>query len=242
MHWNDHDKPDRISCCQEENSRLRKRRSIKLFTPILLSLIRHRNGISAWVSLASSDKQIPSVASCTLDALSGAMLPYKNALSEDWHALGNARDIESVWPAFWRIFWATLSEPQESAPAAMPQLLTPRAKPIATAAHPRAFKGTKFQPPKAPQVDLDLHAWMADDRLLDGFFRDTTSKTGQCWGRTARPCQTACSTMANRLLRSYLGCKDEGQAHPSRSHAIFFGCCGTSRLKSVSTGCDYGER
>lgn len=170
MHWNDRDKQDRISCCQEENSRLRKRRSIKLFTPILLSLIRHRNGISAWMSLASSDKQIPSVASCTLDALSSAMLPYKNALSEDWHALGNARDIESVWPAFWRIFWATLSEPQESAPAAMPQLLTPRAKPIATAAHPRAFKGTKFQPPKAPQVDLDLHAWMADDRLLDGFF------------------------------------------------------------------------
>jgi len=97
------------------------------------------------------------------------VLPHKNVLSEDWHALGNARDIESVWPSFWRIFWTTRSEPQESAPAAMPQVM-PRAKPIATAAHPRAFRGTKFQPPKVPQIDLDLHTWMADDRLLDGFF------------------------------------------------------------------------
>ncbi|WP_156409995.1 hypothetical protein [Duganella sp. Root198D2] len=105
-----------------------------------------------------------------MDEVSSAVLHGKALLLEDWRTLGNARDIGPVWPAFWRVFWATLSEVQESAPAAMPQQVMPRAKPIATAAHPRAFRGTKFQPPKPAQIDLDLHVWMSDDRLLDGFF------------------------------------------------------------------------
>ncbi|WP_154667964.1 hypothetical protein [Pseudoduganella violaceinigra] len=52
----------------------------------------------------------------------------------------------------------------------MPQQTSQPAKPAATAAHPRAFRGTKFQPPKPSQNESDLHAWLADDRLLDGFF------------------------------------------------------------------------
>lgn len=126
--------------------------------------------MDAWVSIATTDCSPPAVASLPLAELGNAIFPQRAALLDDWSALGCATDVGAVWPAFWRVFWATLSEPQDAAPAAMPQRIAPLAGPVATAAHPRAFRGTKFRPPKAPVVALDLHAWMADDRLLDGFF------------------------------------------------------------------------
>ena len=52
----------------------------------------------------------------------------------------------------------------------MPQRVVRAARPAATAAHPRAFRGTKFQPPKQPSPVLDAGAWLSDDRLLDDFF------------------------------------------------------------------------
>jgi len=52
----------------------------------------------------------------------------------------------------------------------MPHQISARTRPAATAAHPRAFRGTKYRPPKLAVDALNLHAWIADDRLLDGFF------------------------------------------------------------------------
>ncbi|NHZ62210.1 hypothetical protein [Massilia genomosp. 1] len=86
----------------------------------------------------------------------------------DWRHVCAARELDAVWPALWRVFRATLSESGDQA-APMPQRVTPAARPIATAAHPRAFRGTKFQPPKQAAPVLDLPAWLADDRLFDGF-------------------------------------------------------------------------
>ncbi|MES3022925.1 MAG: hypothetical protein V4857_15245 [Pseudomonadota bacterium] len=139
-------------------------------TTLLLNLVRSRQRINAWVSNSSSDDMPPLVVSLPLDELTKTIFPRRDALLADWQALGGASDVGDVWPAFWRVFWATLSEAQGDAPAAMPHRAAPQASPVATAAHPRAFRGTKFRPPKLALVELDLHAWMADDRLLDGFF------------------------------------------------------------------------
>jgi hypothetical protein len=141
-----------------------------LGTTLLLSLVRSRQHINAWVSQASPAFTPPTVACLPLDELDSAIFPRRDALLADWWALDNASDVGAAWPAFWRVFWATLSEPQGAAPAAMPQRIVPLAGPVATAAHPRAFRGTKIRPPKTALVVLDLLAWMADDRLLDGFF------------------------------------------------------------------------
>jgi hypothetical protein len=137
--------------------------------PVLLNLVRSRACIDAWISSASPAGGW-SIVRLPLAALDAAIFPGRDALLADWSALGGARDIGTVWPAFWRVFWATLPAPQEAAPAAMPGRTVPLAAPAATAAHPRAFRGTKFRPPKPAETTLDLHAWMADDRLLDGFF------------------------------------------------------------------------
>ncbi len=139
-------------------------------TTSLLSLVRGRQRIDALVSIAATDSAPTIVANLPLAELDNAIFPQRATLLDDWSALGRATDIGAVWPAFWRVLWATLSEPQDAAPAAMPQRIAPLAGPVATAAHPRAFRGTKFRPPKPAIVSLDLHAWMADDRLLDGFF------------------------------------------------------------------------
>ena len=139
-------------------------------TTLLLSLFRTRQSITAWVSNALPDGTPTVVVSLPLEELDSAVFPGPDALLADWAALGRASDVGAVWPAFWRVFWATLSEPQVAAPAAMPQRTAPLPGPVATAAHPRAFRGTKFRPPKTALVVLDLHAWMPDDRLLDGFF------------------------------------------------------------------------
>ena len=141
-----------------------------MHAPLLLSLIRRREGINACISALTGERAIPDIVNRPLEELDNAVYPQRGTLLADWHALGLARDIGAVWPAFWRVFWTTLAEAQEAAPAAMPQRIAPFAKPAATAAHPRAFRGTKFRPPKQPFVALNLHAWMADDRLLDGFF------------------------------------------------------------------------
>lgn len=103
-----------------------------------------------------------------LAELPAGLYPQRDALLADWRHICAARELDAAWPALWRVFWATLSESGEQA-APMPQRVTPAARPIATAAHPRAFRGTKFQPPKPAAPVLDLPAWLADDRLFDGF-------------------------------------------------------------------------
>lgn len=138
--------------------------------PILLSLIRTSDGINAWISDVIEDGQEYNVVPRKLKDLAHATYPGRAELLADWDALGEAHEAGAVWTALWRVFWATLSENQDTAPAAMPQQIARPARPLATAAHPRAFRGTKFQPPKPAANALDLHAWMSDDRLIDGFF------------------------------------------------------------------------
>ncbi|NHZ96732.1 hypothetical protein [Massilia sp. CCM 8734] len=136
----------------------------------MLTLIRSAGGLSAWVveADAAAGAESPVVRRMALDELPVAQYRQRDALLADWQAVCAARSLDAAWPALWRVFWATLAEPDDTA-APMPQRVTPAPRPMASAAHPRAFRGTKFQPPKPAVPALNLAAWLADDRLFDGF-------------------------------------------------------------------------
>lgn len=136
----------------------------------LISLLRGSTGLVAWMSNTPDDSGAAALSRIALSELSPQLFPQRDALLADWQSVCAARELDSVWPAFWRVFWSTLTEAQDQAPLAMPQRVATVSKPAATAAHPRAFRGTKFQPPKPATPVLNLAAWLGDDRLLDGFF------------------------------------------------------------------------
>lgn len=161
---------------------------------VLLSLLRNSEGLFAWISDAEQTSRIP------LADLPAALYPQRDALLADWQSVRTTRDLESVWPAFWRLFWSTLTEARDQAPLPMPQRVAPAPPPAATAAHPRAFRGTKFKPPKQPAAALDLCAWLGDDRLLDGFFarHDFASLPGL--DADGRPFLNAAAPTVSQLL------------------------------------------
>jgi hypothetical protein len=151
---------------------------------VLLAVVRRSEGLFAWIS------NDPGPEICVpLAAVPLALYPQRDVLLADWHSLRTARRIETVWPAFWRIFWSAMSEAQNHAPLAMPQQVAPAARPPATAAHPRAFRGTKFKPPKQPGVTNDWCAWLGDDRLLAAFFALHDFSALPAFGSDGQPLQ-----------------------------------------------------
>ncbi|MFZ6733641.1 hypothetical protein ACO0LG_17070 [Undibacterium sp. Ji42W] len=135
---------------------------------ILISLLRQPQGIVALLSDEVDGVVQPALRQVELTALDARLFPQSASLLADWHSLQTASDLRSVWPAFWRVFWMTVPDAGNVSVVALPQTVVPR-KPVATAAHPRAFRGTKYQPPKPAQPALDLCHWLADARLLDAF-------------------------------------------------------------------------
>ncbi|BBB62088.1 hypothetical protein UNDKW_3815 [Undibacterium sp. KW1] len=136
---------------------------------ILISLLRQPQGIVALLSDEVNGVVQPALRQVELAALDVRLFPQAHSLLADWFRLQATTDLRSVWPAFWRVFWMTVPDAGNASVVALPQARVPR-KPVATAAHPRAFRGTKYQPPKPAQPVLDLCHWLADARLLDAFF------------------------------------------------------------------------
>jgi hypothetical protein len=139
-------------------------------TPLLIALWREEAGLKTTVS------ELTKAGSATfrtlpLGDLPVALLPARNDLLRDWYRLTQARDLQTVWPAFWHIFWASLAANAGQGTPKRPEKVQAVARPVPTAAHPRAFRGTRYQPPKPPQPALDLCTWMAEDRLLDAMFQ-----------------------------------------------------------------------
>jgi hypothetical protein len=137
---------------------------------VLLSLVRRSEGLFAWINNLPDDNAAESISCVALAALPCALYPARDALLADWESLKNATELDAIWPAFWRVFWSTLTEFREQSPVAIPKPVIVAKRPTPTAAHPRAFRGTKFVPPKQPAPIFDLCAWLSEDRLLDNFF------------------------------------------------------------------------
>lgn len=137
--------------------------------PVLLALWRDTHGLQATVS----DIRTDGTASChtlPLADLPRHLLAERDTLLRDWRTLAEADQLAGVWPAFWRVFWASLAANAGNS-AGQPAQVAPEPRPAPTAAHPRAFRGTKYQPPKPAQPALALAIWMAEDRLLDAMFQ-----------------------------------------------------------------------
>ena len=145
---------------------------VKSVKSILVSLLRQPEGIVALLSdevdgvVQPVFRQIDLAALHTLDM---RLFPSAASLLAERHSLENATELSSVWPAFWRVFWTTVPDSTSAGTVTTPQVRAVK-KPMATAAHPRAYRGTKYQPPKPAQAELDLCRWLADPRLLDAFF------------------------------------------------------------------------
>ncbi|MFZ6874061.1 hypothetical protein ACO0LF_18545 [Undibacterium sp. Di27W] len=136
---------------------------------LLISLLRQPGHIIALLADDIDGVLQPGLRQVNLAELDTRLFAQAASLLADWHSLQKAIDLASVWPAFWRVFWMSLPDPGNSTTPVMPQVAAIK-KPVATAAHPRAFRGTKYQPPKAASPALDLCTWLADQRLLDAFF------------------------------------------------------------------------
>ncbi len=136
---------------------------------VLISLLRQPQGIIALLGDEVDSVVQPTLRQVELSALDARLFPQAASLLTDWHSLQNATDLRSVWPAFWRVFWMTVPDTDHASMMALPPT-RPLKKPVATAARPRAYRGTRYQPPKPVQPALDLCHWLADARLLDAFF------------------------------------------------------------------------
>lgn len=133
---------------------------------ILLSLERGAAGICAHCSRLAKDGAITLEAQ-PLTSLPLCLYPLKKQLQTDWEALAT-QSLSDAWPALWRVFWETQPGNTHNTAALPIQRVSPP-QPRATAAHPRAFRGTKYQPPKPSQARLALTEWLAEDRLFDQF-------------------------------------------------------------------------
>ncbi|PXX41493.1 hypothetical protein [Undibacterium pigrum] len=136
---------------------------------ILISLLRQSEHVIALLGDEVDGVLQPALRRVNLAELDTSLFPQTASLLDDWHSLQNAHDLAGVWPAFWRVFWMTVPDADNIQMPVMPQT-TVHKKPVATAAHPRAFRGTKYQPPKPALPVLDLCKWLTDQRLLDAFF------------------------------------------------------------------------
>lgn len=136
---------------------------------ILISLLRQPGQLIALLGDEVDGVLQPVLRQVSLAALGNSLFAQSASSLDDWRSLQNVHDLASVWPAFWRVFWMTVPDTDYTVTPAMPHIVAIK-KPVATAAHPRAFRGTKFQPPKPASPALDLCTWLADPRLLDAFF------------------------------------------------------------------------
>lgn len=175
-------------------------------SPILINLQRSQTGITAWLSHMAKDGNL-SLSACPLSDLSPHIYPHRARLLQDWNSLADARDMQSVQSAFWWVFWATLAENPDNSPTPIPARLKPTPSPKPTAAHPRAFKGTKYQPPKPGNAKPMLQAWLADDRLLDGFLAQIDLAQQPIIGPDEKPMDLgqSCASPSSQMLMARVG-------------------------------------
>jgi hypothetical protein len=130
----------------------------------VISIVRRHTELFALISKRVGGEEGGSeVAWARLAELKESIYPAKERLLDSWRRLGaiTAVDEQTLYDLF-VILLETVPDPSSSenvSPLPVEWNTVP-VLPRATRAHPRAFKGTKFQPPKVgrlPQTDVRLH-------------------------------------------------------------------------------------
>ncbi|MGA3205398.1 MAG: hypothetical protein ABSF12_23115 [Bryobacteraceae bacterium] len=133
--------------------------------PRLISIVRRSSELLAFISepeLKAEQSKTFETKSYALDRIKQALYPRKEALQESWRYLANVKTADEA------TLYHVLVDMNESVPdlsiATSPPLPpdwgAPTLRAKATSAHPRAFKGTKSAPPKAPRpatIDIRPH-------------------------------------------------------------------------------------
>ena len=71
---------------------------------VLLSLMRSSQGLCAWISNEPATENVPPLSCIALAELPTTLYPQRDALLADWSILCATRELDTVWPAFWRVF------------------------------------------------------------------------------------------------------------------------------------------
>ncbi len=130
----------------------------------LISVVRRPGELVALISEPNAeDPKSFEIKSIPFDALSRSLLPHKSRLQESWQRLANANAADSE--TLYDVLIVAVESVPDLSPATTPPPLPTNwgavpATPKATSAHPRAFKGTKHQPPKGTRLapfDLRPH-------------------------------------------------------------------------------------
>lgn len=115
------------------------------------------------------------IVECPLDALEPALFPNKAQLWEAWEAFSHVSEVNAEMLAALRLVLAETVLGKPSSEALLPlslgtELPEQRIKP--TAAHPRAYQGTKYKPPKEKvSAPTDLRPFLCSARR-SGFLID----------------------------------------------------------------------
>lgn len=132
--------------------------------PRLISIVRRSGEMLALMSELDPKAEEPKtfeIKSIPLARVKPSVHPSKERLQESWRHLANvkAADEDTLYHV---LVVAIESVPDLSIEASPPPLpLDWGARPLrakATSAHPRAFRGTKYQPPKGSKHQVDRHS------------------------------------------------------------------------------------
>ncbi len=166
---------------------------------VLISIVRRPGELFALVSERDTKAEEPQTVRDQVHAarsrVSRSLYPRKEKLQESWRYLAKvtAADEETLYHV---LIVAIESVPDLSIAATPPPLPlewgAPQVRPKATSAHPRAFKGTKYQPPKGARLaPIRYSPVPVRHRIHPGSARTPaevpTRKSAHAWRGTAIP-------------------------------------------------------
>jgi hypothetical protein len=127
----------------------------------LISIVRRPGELVALISEPNAeDPKSFEIKSIPLDAVKRSLFPRKARLQESWQRLANASAADS--DTLYDVLIVAIESVPDLSTASTPPSLPANwgavpSTPKATSAHPRAFRGTKHQPPKGPRLaPLDI--------------------------------------------------------------------------------------
>lgn len=142
-------------------------------TSLVISIARTPDELSALISrcasVAAPDGAIFEVISAPLDQVKRSVYPPKDRLQESWRYLREVKavDRQTLFHIFVVLLETVPGAARERAAALPAEWSMPTVAVRPTEAHPRAFKGTKVQPPKPRRLPpTDIRPHLCDPRAV----------------------------------------------------------------------------
>ena len=139
----------------------------------LVSIVRRHNELSVLLTTivrVGEGGRAFEIASVPFSTLTQAVYPARQQLHTSWNYLSSvqAADAQTLFHVLLVLLETVPALPSDVTPAPLPSAWDNEIRaPRATNAHPRGFKGTKYQPPKNPRLPpLDVRQYLCDASTL----------------------------------------------------------------------------